>query len=134
VQALPQATFLLLLEAAVGGTIALFWVHLREEVNRGFTLFTGICFLVAGGLAIWLRTAFSPLVSPDLDPRVISFANRLIWTQPLLYVLAIAISFVSLDLTLAIYLLVPLLYVIPSPFLRWPHGASEVSAARQQHH
>ena len=67
-QALPQAAFLLLLEAAVGGTIALFWVHLRGEVNRGFTLFTGICFVVCGGLAIWLRTAFPPLVLPDIDP------------------------------------------------------------------
>jgi hypothetical protein len=68
VQALPQATFLLLLEAAVGGTIALFWVHLRDEVNRGYTLFTGICFLVLGALAVWLRTAFPPLVSPEIDP------------------------------------------------------------------
>ena len=65
-QALPQATFFLLLEAAVGGIIALFWVHLRDEVNRGFTLFTGICCLVCGALAVWLRTAFPPLVSPDI--------------------------------------------------------------------
>jgi hypothetical protein len=70
VQALPQAAFLLLLEAAVGGTIALFWVHTRGEVNRGFTLFTGICFLVCGGLAIWLRTVFPPAV-PDVDPTAV---------------------------------------------------------------
>ena len=67
-QALPQAAFLLLFEAAVGGTIALFWVHARGEVSRGFTLFTGICFLVCGGLAIWLRSVFPPLVSPEIDP------------------------------------------------------------------
>jgi hypothetical protein len=60
VQALPQAAFFLLLEAAVGGTIALFWVHLRGEVNRGFTLFTGACLLVVAALAIWLRSAFPP--------------------------------------------------------------------------
>ena len=59
-QALPQAAFFLLLEAAVGGTIALFWVHLRGEVNRGFTLFTGVCLLVLAALAIWLRSAFPP--------------------------------------------------------------------------
>lgn len=52
----------------MGGTIALFWVHLRGEVKRGFTLFTGICFLVCGGLAIWVRTAFPPLVVPEVDP------------------------------------------------------------------
>jgi hypothetical protein len=68
VQALPQAAYFLLLEGAVGGTIALFWVHARGEVNRGFTLFTGVCFVVCGGLAIWLRTAFPPPILPDSDP------------------------------------------------------------------
>jgi DMSO reductase anchor subunit len=58
--ALPQAAFFLLLEAAVGGTIALFWVHLRGEVTRGFTLFTGACLLISGALAIWLRSSFPP--------------------------------------------------------------------------
>jgi hypothetical protein len=66
VQALPQAAFFLLIEAAVGGVIVLFWVHLRGEVSRGFTLFTGVSFLICTGLAIWLRTAFPPLVI--LDP------------------------------------------------------------------
>jgi hypothetical protein len=68
VQALPQAAFLLLLEASAGGTIALFWVHTRGEVSRGFTLFTGICFLISGGLAIWLRSVFPPPVSSEIDP------------------------------------------------------------------
>jgi hypothetical protein len=63
VQALPQAAFFLLLEAAVGGTISLFWVHLRGDVPRGFTLFTGACYLVVGALAIWLRSAFP--AAPD---------------------------------------------------------------------
>jgi hypothetical protein len=67
VQALPQAAFFLLLEAAVGGTIALFWVQVRGEVKPGFTLFTGICFVVCGGLAIWLRTAFPPPILPEID-------------------------------------------------------------------
>jgi signal transduction histidine kinase len=79
VQALPPAAFFLFLEAAVGGTIALFWVHLRGEVPRGFTRFTGACLVVCGALAIWLRSAFPP---PDLAPaatfwfqaeRVLSF-------------------------------------------------------------
>lgn len=58
--ALPQAAFFLLLEAAVGGTIALLWVHLRGAVTDGFTRFTGACFLVSGALAIWLRSSFPP--------------------------------------------------------------------------
>jgi hypothetical protein len=70
VQALPQAAFLLLLEAAVGGTIALFWVHLRGSVTVGFTLFTGLCFFIVGGLAIWLRSAFPPTIAANLDQTV----------------------------------------------------------------
>jgi hypothetical protein len=93
VQALPQATFLLLLEAAVGGTIALFWVHLREEVNRGFTLFTGICFLVCGALAVWVRTAFRPLVSPEIDP-----------TPALWFAVERTLS-IAFDVLLAVYLI-----------------------------
>jgi hypothetical protein len=65
VQALPQAAFFLLIEAAVGGVIVLFWVHLRGDLSRGFTLFTGICFLISAGLAIWLRSAFPPLAIAD---------------------------------------------------------------------
>jgi hypothetical protein len=65
VQALPQAAFFLLIEGAIGGCITLFWVHLRGEVSRGFTLFTGICFLISAGLAIWLRSAFPPLTVVD---------------------------------------------------------------------
>jgi hypothetical protein len=65
-RALPEAAFFLLLEAASGGTIALFWVHLRGEVTRGFTLFTGACFLTTGALAIWLRSSFPPdIASPQ---------------------------------------------------------------------
>jgi hypothetical protein len=77
--ALPQAAFFLLLEAAVGGSIALVWVHLRGEVPLAFTRFTGVCLLIAGALAIWLRSSFPPA---DLGPtatvwfqaeRVLSF-------------------------------------------------------------
>ena len=92
-QALPQAAFFLLLEAAVGGTIALFWVHLRGEVPRGFTLFTGACLLVCGALAIWLRSAFPAAVGSDVD------AAARLWLQA---ERILAIAFVLL---LAVYLL-----------------------------
>jgi hypothetical protein len=88
--ALPQAAFFLLLEAAVGGTIALFWVHLRGEVPRGFTLFTGGCLLVCGALAIWLRSSFPP----DLPSAAAS-----LWFQ------AERITSIAFVLLLALYLI-----------------------------
>jgi hypothetical protein len=62
VQALPAAAYFLFLEVAVGGAIALFWVHLRGAVGRGFTLFTGVIFWVAAALAVWLRAGFPPVI------------------------------------------------------------------------
>lgn len=96
-QALPQAAFFLFLEAAAGGSIALFWVHLRNEVGRGFTLFTGVCFLVLGALAIWLRLVFPPLAAIDLSPtaRVWFAVER---TLELAFVILLALYLVLLGL------------------------------------
>jgi hypothetical protein len=93
VLALPQAAFFLLLEAAVGGTIALFWVHMRGDVTRGFTLFTGASYLIVGALAIWLRSAFPVVVASDADPSI-----RL-WLQ------AERVLSIAFELLLAAYLL-----------------------------
>jgi hypothetical protein len=88
--ALPEAAFFLLLEAACGGTIALFWVHLRGEVPQAFTRFTGTCLLVCAALAIWLRSSFPP---SDLAP------SSLLWFQT-----ERVLSFVFVAL-LAVYLI-----------------------------
>jgi DMSO reductase anchor subunit len=97
VLALPQAAFFLLLEAAVGGTIALFWVHLRGKVPRGFTRFTGACLLLCGALAIWLRSSFPPT---DLVPP----ATMWFQAERILSFLFVALF--------AVYLIVPRLGVI----------------------
>lgn len=93
-QALPQAAFFLLLEAAVGGTISLFWVHLRGEVPRGFTRFTGACYLVSAVLAIWLRSSF-----PPTDIGLSAAAN--LWFQ------AERVTSILFVVAMAIYLVVP---------------------------
>jgi hypothetical protein len=64
----------LFLEAAIGGAIALFWVHLRGEVSRGFVLFTGASLWVCGALAFWLRLAFPPVVLPGFGRSLVWFA------------------------------------------------------------
>jgi hypothetical protein len=73
VQAVPAAVYFLLLEAAVGGVIALFWIQSRDDVPRGFSLFTGLCLLVLGALAAWLRFAFAPLVAAEVNPSAALF-------------------------------------------------------------
>ena len=61
-QALPLSAFFLFFEIAVGGVIALFLVHLRGEVSRGFTLFTGWGCWMCIALALGLRFAFPPAI------------------------------------------------------------------------
>ena len=73
--ALPLSAYFLFLEAAVGGAIALFLVHLRGEVSRGFVLFTGWCLWLLAVLGVWLRAGFPPAVDANLYPmRAVWFA------------------------------------------------------------
>jgi hypothetical protein len=110
VSALPQAAFFLLLEAAAGGTIALFWVHLRGEVSRGFTLFTGLSFAIIAVLAIWLRSAFPPLVAADLNPAaVVWFAAERILSISFVVLLVLFLLGTRFRLTRLLGPVVPLL-------------------------
>ncbi len=111
-QALPQAAFFLLAEAAVGGTITLLWVHLRGEVSRGFTLFTGVSLLIVEVLAIWLRSAFPPPLAIDRTAALWLDAERVL---SLAFAIALGVYLIGLRaerwrrFTAAIAPLVPLL-------------------------
>lgn len=69
----------------------------------------------------WYATRRHRLVEPDLDPALIRAAMRRNLTGPVIYVLAIAVSFLplhlvglnSVQLCLALYVLVPVLYLLP---------------------
>jgi TMEM175 potassium channel family protein len=53
------------------------------------------------------------LVDPKLDPALIRMASRRILRAPVAYVGAVALAFISVPVSLAIYALVPLLYILP---------------------
>ncbi len=65
-------------------------------------------------LVWWYASARHRLVDPDLEPATIRIATRRILTGPLVYLIAIVISPVSLPLTLIVYAAVPLLYILPA--------------------
>ena len=123
--ALPQAAFFLLAEAAVGGTIALFWVHLRGEVNRGFTLFTGVSLLIVEVLAIWLRSAFPPPLAIDRTAALWLDAERVL---SLAFAIALGVYLIGLRaerwrrFTAAVAPLVPLLGLVGRDLRRRHHG------------
>ena len=69
----------------------------------------------------WYATSQHRLVDKDLDPQLIRAARRRNLTGPVIYLLGIAISFIPFNLSgissvqvcLALYVLVPVLYILP---------------------
>jgi uncharacterized membrane protein len=73
--------------------------------------------LVLTGLVLqalwWYATSGCRLVDRDIDPRLVQRASRRNLTAPLLYLLAIGISLISVPASLVLFLLVPLYYILP---------------------
>jgi uncharacterized membrane protein len=73
--------------------------------------------LVVIGLVLalqwWYATSGCRLTAQDLDPLLVRRAARRILLGPSAYVLAIALSFLSTAVSIAIYALVPLFYILP---------------------
>ena len=67
------------------------------------------------GQALWLYAARGHrLVDANISPEVVAEISRKNLTGSLLYTLAIAVSFLSLPLSIGILLLVPVLFILPS--------------------
>ena len=78
-------------------------------IYAGTLVITG---LVLQGL--WLyATSGCRMVDRDIDPRLVQRATRRNLTAPLLYLLAIGLSLVSVPSSLVLFLLVPLYYILP---------------------
>ncbi len=72
---------------------------------------TGLIF----ALLWYYASAHHRLVSPTLSPALISLGRKAILLAPSIYIIAIIFSFISPWIAKVIYLIVPLLYLIPSP-------------------
>ncbi len=75
--------------------------------------------LVVMGLAfsgMWKYASYkNRLVEPNLPPRIVHVASWVVLTAPLLYLVAVGLAFINPRLSLWFYLVVPVLYLIPSP-------------------
>jgi len=76
--------------------------------------------LIVVGLVLylhwWYATTSHRLVDADLDPHVVRLATTRILMAPVIYVVAIGLSFVpsvGTALSISIYVLVPVLYILP---------------------
>ncbi len=75
--------------------------------------------LILAGLALdlvwWYASHNRRLVNENIDPALITFVHRRVLMAPLLYLLAIGVSFVSLQAAQLVFVGVALLYILPSP-------------------
>jgi len=81
----------------------------------------GLTLIVVGlslGVLWWYGEYHQRTIGQHIDPAMIRHARRLIWTPPFCYVLAIVVAFVYTPAALVIYALIPLLYIVPTPYLR----------------
>jgi DMSO reductase anchor subunit len=112
VQALPLAAFFLFLETAVGGVIALFLVHLRGEVSRGFSLFTGWGCWLCLAVALWLRVAFPPAVGGLDRMAEVWFAAERALTIAFALLLGIYLLALQVERTGAVQVLGPIVPLV----------------------
>lgn len=61
----------------------------------------------------WYATGNGRLVDRNIDPHLIAQATRRNLTAPCLYLLAIALSFITTRISLGIFILVPITYILP---------------------
>jgi TMEM175 potassium channel family protein len=73
--------------------------------------------LIAIGLTLalhwWYATTESRHVDPDISPGLVRAAMYRTLMAPLVYVIAIGLSFFRAEVSLALYALVPILYILP---------------------
>jgi len=91
----------------------------------------GLNLIMVGGLLYahwWYATRRYRLVEGDIHPEVVRLAKHRILTAPVASLMAICISIVSTRLSLALFALIPFLYMIPGRIDRqWLHSSAKDS-------
>jgi hypothetical protein len=89
--------------------------------------------LIAAGLSLdlmwWYATRNHHLISQHLEPDLISSVHRRILTAPVAYLLAIGVSFISVNAADLIFALTVVYYMLPSNFDPLHHRAVHRSQA-----
>lgn len=82
--------------------------------------------LIITGLALdllwWYASHNCRLVDKNIDPNLVAFVHRRILLAPLIYLLAIGVSFVSLLAAKLLFVVVALLYILPNPLDHYHHS------------
>ena len=81
--------------------------------------------LVATGLVLdaiwWYASHDHHLVDADIDPELVSFVHRRVLMAPLIYMIAIGVTFASVLGAKMIFVVVAVLYIVPNPLDHFHH-------------
>jgi len=73
--------------------------------------------MIAASLVLQLHWSYATrgnrLVNPDTDPRLVRAVTHVILMGPVVYLVAIGLAFIHTGLSIALYMLVNLLYILP---------------------
>jgi uncharacterized membrane protein len=68
------------------------------------------------------------LVDPNIDPQLVAFVHRRVLLAPVIYLISIALSFISPYLAEALFAVVAILYIFPNPLDHYHHRALNETA------
>jgi len=82
--------------------------------------------LIITGLTLdaiwWYASHDHRLVDENIDPKLVTFVHRRVLLAPLIYLLAIGVSFASLLVAKLLFVVVALLYILPNPLDHYHHS------------
>jgi uncharacterized membrane protein len=92
--------------------------------------------LVLAGLSLDLIWRYAThnhrLVTPGMDPGLIAFVHGRVLLAPAVYLLAIAVSFVSIAGAKLLFLIVAIAYIVPNPLDHYHHRQFQGAASEQE--
>jgi uncharacterized membrane protein len=62
----------------------------------------------------WYAAKDHRLIDPDLDPTFITIMSRRSLIGPIIYLIAVALSFISIQVSLVLYVAIPIYYLVPA--------------------
>jgi TMEM175 potassium channel family protein len=83
--------------------------HISIVIYGGTLVITGLVLQ----LLWWYATSGDRLVDGEIDPHLMQRATRRNLAAPLIYLLAIGVSFLSVQISLVFFILVPVYYIFP---------------------
>jgi len=83
--------------------------------------------LIGAGMSLyvlfWYSNSNNRLVSKDQDERLVRLARRRILAGPLIYSIAVLLSFLDPRISLALYAITPIYYILPGKIdVHWSHS------------